>query len=151
MAPVFSSRKSGVGRPAASVYAVCMSLTAVVRLIGVGGAWSAANTWPTTWGEVAYPVASVRQKPVMKLSAAGLKLELEMVEGAIDSLKVAWMPAFSDTPVAFESGLVEAMVGGVTSAAALVVKDQTWLAARAFPARSVAPVVTVAVNTVLCA
>jgi hypothetical protein len=29
-----------------------MSPTAVVRFAGVGGAWSAAWTFPTTWGEV---------------------------------------------------------------------------------------------------
>src|SRR2546422_323372 len=36
--PVPSSEKSGVGRPAASLYAVIILFTAVVRLIGVGSA-----------------------------------------------------------------------------------------------------------------
>src|SRR4051794_20537824 len=42
MLPVPRSRKSGVTRPAASVYAASMLLTAVVRLAGVGTAWLAA-------------------------------------------------------------------------------------------------------------
>src|SRR4051794_34224618 len=42
IAPVPRLRKSGSGRLAASVYAVCIFRTAVVRLIGVGGSLSAA-------------------------------------------------------------------------------------------------------------
>ena len=65
-------------RPAALVYAVCMSLTAVVNLAGVGGASLDAYTFPVTRDDVAYvpEEASTNPNPVMKLAAAGLKSDI---------------------------------------------------------------------------
>src|SRR5450755_2802301 len=62
MPPIFPLRnsvKSGFGRPAASVYAVCMSRTAAVNLVGffmLHGAGPAAST------ETTIPVTSVQVK-----------------------------------------------------------------------------------------
>ena len=53
-------------------------------------------------------------------------------------LLVATLTAKSD-------GVVEETVGGVVSAAGVVVKLQTWFAASALPARSVMPPVRVTV------
>jgi hypothetical protein len=52
-----------------------MSLTAVVRLEGVGDVYVAAYTLPVTCGELAkVPVESaVSEKPVMYVAAAGLQ------------------------------------------------------------------------------
>ncbi|KIJ29848.1 hypothetical protein M422DRAFT_268625 [Sphaerobolus stellatus SS14] len=51
-----------------------MANTAVVRLEGVGGVKSAANTLPTTWVDVANVPegALMRENPVMEEAAAGL-------------------------------------------------------------------------------
>src|SRR5260221_14384104 len=76
-----------------------------------------------------------------------VKVEALMVCGDIASLKVAWMAAVPPTPVAAGSGSVDATVGAVVSAVAPVVKVHAWPAASALPARSLAPVVMVAVNS----
>ncbi len=55
------------------------------------------------------------------------------------------------TPVAALAGTVNVTVGGTTSAAAPVVKVHWYGAANALPATSVAPVVIVAVKSVLAA
>jgi hypothetical protein len=65
--------------------------------------------------------------------------------GFIPSLKVAFTLWFIATPVAALPGRVELTVGRVESATAPLVKLQTKLLKRGFPARSVAPVVIVAV------
>lgn len=72
ISPAPRFEKSGVIRPAASPYAVNMSSTAVVRFDEVGDTISAAYRNPVTWVDVAYPVESVCEKPVMYVSAAGL-------------------------------------------------------------------------------
>jgi len=69
-----------------------------------------------------------------------------IVAGFMASLKVAEMGVLTATPVAPLIGTVETTVG-----AAAVVKVQTKLAASPAPVRSFAPVVIVAVNTVLAA
>jgi hypothetical protein len=78
-----------------------------------------------------------------------------IVDGSIASLKVALADWLIPTPVAAFAGTVKLTVGGVTSAAAPVVKVQGFGAkpppASAFPARSVAPAVIVAVKVVLAA
>jgi hypothetical protein len=65
------------------------------------------------------------------------------------SLNVAEMVALTATAVAPFTGTVETTVGGVAVAA--VVNAHTKLAASGTPAGSFAPVVIVAVNTVLLA
>jgi hypothetical protein len=74
-----------------------------------------------------------------------------IVAGSIASLKVALMFLLMGTPVAVSAGSVEVTVGGVTSVVVPVVKVHVWLAANALPARSLNPVVTVAVWRVLTA
>ena len=64
-------------------------------------------------------------------------------------LKVAAIFWFKGTPIATLTGSVELTVGGVTTTAAPVVNVHTKLFARGLPARSLAPVVIVAVYTVL--
>src|SRR5450755_2164175 len=65
ISPVPSSVKSGVGRPAASVYAVCISSTATVRisgsitLHGLGPAASTEKTFPVTSVQVKRSAAPV--------------------------------------------------------------------------------------------
>ena len=71
-----------------------------------------------------------------------------MVEASMATLKVAAIFWLKGTPVAALAGSVELTVGGVMTAAAPVVKLQTKLFARAFPARSLTPVEIVAVYTV---
>jgi hypothetical protein len=67
-----------------------------------------------------------------------------------DSLKVAVTSALTATPVWLAAGFVEVTAGGVVSvtAAEAVVKVQTLFAARALLAKSVTPVVMVAVYVV---
>jgi hypothetical protein len=65
------------------------------------------------------------------------------------SLNVAEMVVVTTTPVAPFAGTVETTVGG--AAVAAVVNVHTKLAASGTPAGSFAPVVIVAVNTVLLA
>ena len=74
-----------------------------------------------------------------------------IVEGFIDSLKVATMSAFLATPVARSAGLVEITVGSVVSVVVPVVKFHVLAAAIALPALSLAPVVIVALYAVLAA
>ena len=71
-----------------------------------------------------------------------------IVKGFIALLKVAlivWLMATAPAPLA---GTVELTVGRVVSGVAPVVKLQPKSVASALPARSLAPVVTVAVNVV---
>ena len=75
-----------------------------------------------------------------------------MVEGLMSSLKVALTAVFSETPVAASAGLVSVIVGGVVSGALPVVKLHglgATPAASAFPLRSCAALVIVAVYWVL--
>lgn len=64
---------------------------------------------------------------------------------SIASLKLAVTEAFSTTPVAPAAGETEPTVGGVLSTAAAVVKVHEEFDAMVFPARSLTPVVIVAV------
>src|SRR5439155_1264978 len=77
-----------------------------------------------------------------------VKLAVLIVKGSIASLKVALMVWLIATAVAPSAGTVERTVGRVVSAVALVVKLQAKLRTSALPARSSAPVVTVAVYVV---
>src|SRR6185369_4775570 len=79
---------------------------------------------------------------------ATLKLAVLIVRGSIASLKVALMVWLTGTAVAPSSGTVELTAGGVVSGVAPVVKLQPKLVESALPARSMAPVVTVAVYVV---
>src|SRR6266513_6029581 len=75
-----------------------------------------------------------------------LKLAVLIVNGSIGSLNVALMVWLIATAVAPLTGTVKLTVGGVVSGIAPVVKPQPKSAASALPARSLAPVVIVAVN-----
>jgi hypothetical protein len=75
-----------------------------------------------------------------------VKVKLVTVAGSIASLKVAETFVLTGTPVFVSIGSVgRTAVGAVASAAAPVVNVHTWLAANALPAKSLNPVVTVAV------
>ena len=80
-----------------------------------------------------------------------VKVTFVIVSGSITSLKVAAAFLLRATPVAPFAGSVKVTVGAVVSAAAPVVKVHTKLLANALPARSLAPVVIVAVKRVLAA
>ena len=68
-----------------------------------------------------------------------------IVKGSIDSLKVAATCWLRTTPMAPFAGSVELTVGAVVSGTVPVVKLHTLSTASALPARSLAPVVIVAV------
>src|SRR5256885_1576757 len=68
-----------------------------------------------------------------------------IVKASIASLKAAAIFWLMATPVAALAGTVKLTVGAVVSGVAPVVKLQTKLLASALPARSLAPVVIVAV------
>ncbi len=72
-----------------------------------------------------------------------------MVEAFMALLKVAATVWLRGTPVAPFAGIVEITVGLVVSGASPVVKVHTKLLVKAVPARSLAPVVSVAVYNVL--
>src|SRR5947208_6594258 len=76
------------------------------------------------------------------------KLAVLIVKGFIASLKVALMVWLIGTAVAPLAGTVALTVGGVVSRVAPVVKLQLKPVVSALPARSLAPVVTVAVYVV---
>jgi hypothetical protein len=78
-----------------------------------------------------------------------VKLAWVIVEGSIASLKVAVMFLLTTTPVAVSAGSVELTVGGVVSPVVPVVKLHVLLTAIVLPARSLTPVVIVAVYCVL--
>ncbi|GMU35413.1 MAG: hypothetical protein AMXMBFR20_32850 [Planctomycetia bacterium] len=71
-----------------------------------------------------------------------------IVEGSIASVKVAAKVVLIATPVATLTGIVELTTGAVVSGAVPVEKLHTKLLGRAFPARSFAPIVIVAVKVV---
>ena len=71
-----------------------------------------------------------------------------MVEESMASEKVAVIAVFTATSVALLAGLVEETIGAVVSDVAPVVNDQVYSAPRAFPAKSLASVVKVAVYSV---
>src|SRR4051794_15046334 len=73
MLPAPSPMTSGA-RAAAEVKASCISLTAVVRVDGVGDAWLAAYTFPRTCVdfENVFVGSAINEKPVMYDAAAGL-------------------------------------------------------------------------------
>src|SRR5437879_9483234 len=77
-----------------------------------------------------------------------LKLAVLIVKGSIASLKVALMVRLIAPAVAPLAGTVELTVGGVVSGVAAVVKLQPKSVTSALPARSLAPVVIVAVYAV---
>src|SRR3989442_10899547 len=76
-----------------------------------------------------------------------VKVKLVTVAGSIASLKVAAGSLLTGTPVLVSIGSVETMVGAVVSSVVPVVKPHVLLAlaTNALPARSLIPVVTVAV------
>ena len=75
-----------------------------------------------------------------------MKVELVIVVGSIASLNVALMVMLAGTVEAALAGFVTVIVGFTTFADMPVVKLQTKLASIEMPVRSVAVVVTVAVN-----
>src|ERR1043166_3791007 len=77
------------------------------------------------------------------------KLAVLIVNGSIASLKVALMVWLIGTPVAEFAGTVKLTVGAVVSGVAPVVKLQLKAVNSALPARSLAPVVIVAVYAVI--
>src|SRR5437899_716870 len=77
-----------------------------------------------------------------------VKLAVLIVKGSIASLKVALMVWLIATPVAALAGTVELTVGGVVSGAIAEIGRQLERVASGLPARSLAPVVTVAVYAV---
>src|ERR1041385_533259 len=88
------------------------------------------------------PVTGVVPGPVTK------KLAVLIVAGSIASLKVPLMVWLIATPVAALAGTVAITVGRFVSRAAPVVKLQAKLFSNGLPARSLAPVVIVAVKVV---
>jgi hypothetical protein len=78
-------------------------------------------------------------------------LAVLIVNGSIASLKVPLMAWLIATAVAPFAGTVELTIGAMVSKVALVVKLQLKSAAGALPAKSLAPVVTVAVYVVSAA
>ena len=80
-----------------------------------------------------------------------VNVDPEIVAGFMSSLNVAVIAVLFATAVAPGAGTVTVTVGRVVSGSAAVVKVHTKFAARPLPARSVAPLVTVAVNWVLSA
>jgi hypothetical protein len=84
---------------------------------------------------------------------AGAKVSVLVVklDGAIDSLKVAFTVLLMQTPEMSMAGLTKLTSGGAVSSARAVLKVQTLGASMALPAKSVVAVLTVAVNAVLLA
>jgi hypothetical protein len=80
-----------------------------------------------------------------------VKVVAVIVAGSIPSLKVAVTLLLRATPVARSAGLVELTVGAVVSVDVPVVKLHVLATVKAFPARSLAPVVIVTVYVVLIA
>src|SRR5213082_2189473 len=91
-----------------------------------------------------YPTVPITVPP----GPVNLKLAVLIVKGSIASLKVALMVWLIGTAVAALAGRVALTVGGVVSGVAPVVKLQLKSVASALPAKSLTPVVTVAVNVV---
>ncbi len=73
------------------------------------------------------------------------KVSVVIVEESISSEKVAVMVVSTATSVALLAGAVELTVGAGVASSDTVVNDHVYAAARAFPAKSLAPVVIVAV------
>ncbi|RHX89503.1 hypothetical protein DLM76_21275 [Leptospira yasudae] len=67
------------------------------------------------------------------------------VEQSIGSLKAMLKEPLTENPLDVFAGLINETVGAVTSGAAPVVKFQAYRVVRAFPAKSLAPVVILAV------
>ena len=90
-------------------------------------------------------------EPFVKMPAVVFKLMVAvlMLSGSIASLKVALMAFCKQTPDANSKGLTFVIVGAMLSGAAPVENVHTLLLSKALPAKSNAPVVTVAVNKVL--
>ena len=84
---------------------------------------------------------------------AGAKVSVLVVklDGAMDSLKVAFTVLLMQTPELSMAGLTKLTTGGEVSSARAVLKVQSLGASMALPAKSVAAVLTVAVNAVLLA
>ena len=80
---------------------------------------------------------------------ATVKVAVVMVVGSIACAKVAAITVLGQTPADPSGGVTETGGGAGTQAAALVVKVHTKLLANAFPVISCAPVVMVAVYSVL--
>jgi len=92
----------------------------------------------TAFVEVTVPETGVA--PCVKVKVAAV-----IVAGSIASLKVAAMFPLTTTLVAVLAGSVELTVGAVVSAVVPVVKLHVLLTANGLPARSLTPVVIVAV------
>jgi len=77
-----------------------------------------------------------------------VNVESVIVEESIASEKVAVIAVFTATLVAVLAGVVELTVGAVVSSSDPVVKDQIYSDSRAFPAKSLAPVLMLAVYSI---
>src|SRR5688572_24991294 len=107
---------------------------------------SAAYNFPVTCDEVAYPVAFVNAKPVAYEVAAGLNPKSPVIaEVAIFVIVVLARITKSPAAPRITGASAEPLLPTV------VVKLFTTLATRARPAKSLAPVVIVAVYTVFTA
>jgi hypothetical protein len=82
------------------------------------------------------------------LEGAKVRVLLVKLEGAMDSLKVAFTVLLMHTPEMSLAGLTKLTVGGVVSSDWAVLKVQTFGASMALPAKSIAAVLMVAVNAV---
>jgi hypothetical protein len=80
------------------------------------------------------------------LEGASVNVLLVKLEGAMNSLKVAFTVLLMHTPVLSSAGFTKVTVGAVVSRACAVVKLQTLGASMALPAKSIAAVLMVAVN-----
>ena len=83
------------------------------------------------------------------LEGAKVSVLVVKLSGAMASLKVAFTVLLRHTAVLPSAGLVSVTVGAVLSITSAVLKVQTLSAAMGLPAKSVAAVLTVAVNEVL--
>ena len=118
-----------------------MSLTAVVKLTGVGGAKSAAYIFPTTWVELAkvLDASAEGENPVMAVCAIGLTpiSPVTMEPGTVEMPDLARMVKLPDVPRFTGESPIDAT--------ALVVKLHATGFVMAMPAALVAAVLTVAV------
>ena len=125
------------------MYAVCMSEMAVVMFEGVGGVMSAAYKYPVTCGDVEYPVCFVCENPVRYDSAAGLTPIFPVITEA-GTVEIPVFDRIAKLPA------VPSLTGaGPAGSATYVLKLHTLSDARALREVSVAPVMIVAVYTVL--
>jgi hypothetical protein len=129
---------------ASAVSVRSMAPVVIVAVYTVLDARLAAGVKVATEPAATYVTAPITATPPGPVTAKVIGL---IVAGFIATLKVAVRAWLMGTPVAPLAGMVKMTVGGV--AAGTDLKLHTKLLASALPARSIAPVVIVAVSTVL--